>query len=149
MFRNISKLADESATVQIDSLLYCMGPQSNSIFQSLGLSENDAKEYDKVKKGFDRYFSPKKYIIFERARFFRRDQLVGETVEQYIRALNEIVSKCDFGDKRSEQMRDRIVVGILDKTVSREMQKMDVDTLNEETAIAMARQAEQVERNVK
>ena len=149
MFYSISKLDKEDAAVQINSLLYSMGPASNSIFNSLGLSASDAKDYKKVLVAFNKYFAPKKYIIFERAKFFRRDQLVGETVEQYVRALNEIVHKCEFGDKRSEQMRDRIVVGILDKQTSREMQKMDIDELTEETAIAMARQAEQVDRNIK
>ncbi|XP_067945271.1 uncharacterized protein [Watersipora subatra] len=149
MFYSISKLSKEDNVIQINSLLYSMGPASNSIFKSLGLSNDDAKDYAKVVAGFTRYFAPKKYIIFERARFFRRDQLVGETVEEYVRALNEIVHKCEFGDKRSEQIRDRIVVGILDKQTSREMQKMDVEQLTEETAIAMARQAEQIERNIK
>ena len=112
-----------------------MGPSSSSIFQSLGLSDTDSKDYSKVKSGLNKYFSSKKYIIFERARFFRRDQMVGETVEQYIRALNDIIGRCEFGAMHSEQMRDRIVVGILDKATSREMQKMDTDTLTEEMVL--------------
>ena len=65
-------------------------------------------------------FSPRKYVIFERAKFFHRDQMPGETVEQYVRASNDIATRSEFSANRSEQMRDRIVVGILDTSVSRD-----------------------------
>ena len=148
-YRVISKTDEEEEEFQVNCLLYTMGSDSESIMNSFTLSADDRKKYDEVKKAFDKYFSPRKYVIFERARFFRRDQMPGETVEQYVRALNDIAGRCEFGDKRSEQMRDRIVVGILDTAVSREMQKMDVAALTEDVAINMARQAEQVDKNMK
>ena len=147
-FRVISKAADEEEVFQVNSFLYAMGSDSESIFDSLTLTNDQRQSYNAVKTAFDNYFSPKKYIIFERAKFFRRDQREGETVEQYVRALNELASKCEF-QNRSEQMRDRIVVGISDTSVSRDMQKMDVTALTESVAINMARQAEQVELNLK
>jgi hypothetical protein len=40
----------------------------------------------------------------------------GETVETFIRSLYELADSCEFvADMKSEQIRDRIVVGILDK----------------------------------
>ena len=147
-YRTISKLTEEDAQLQIDSFLYCMGSKSESILNGLGRSNDDMNDYKKVTDAFKNYFSPRKYIIYERSRFFRRDQQSGETVEQYVRALNDIADRCDFSN-RSEQMRDRIVVGISDMSCSREMQKMDVNELTEEVAIRMARQSEQVDQNIK
>ena len=144
----VSQLGDEEDKLQIDSFLYCMGSKSESIFNGLGLSVDDAKVYAKVTDAFEKYFAPRKYIIYERARFFRRNQQPGETVEQYVRALNDIADRCEFTN-RSEQMRDRIVVGITDTNCRREMQKMDVAKLTEEVAINMARQSEQVDKHVK
>ena len=148
-YYSISKLKDEDEVLQVDSFLYCMGSHSESILQGLNLTDEDRKKFKEVKSAFDKYFSPRKYVIFERARFFKREQMPGESVEQFVRALNEIADKCEFGERRSEQMRDKIVVGVRDSEVAKEMQKMDVDKLTEETAIAMARQAEQVEKNFK
>lgn len=148
-YRVLSKQSKEEGEYQVNSFLYCMGSQSESIFSSFTFQEDKEKSYADVKAAFDRYFSPKRYIIFERAKFYKRDQQPGETVEQYVRALNEIARKCDFGEKRSEQMRDKIVVGILDQHVSKEMQKMDAAQLTEDVAINMARQAEQVDKNMK
>ena len=71
-----------------------------------------------------------------------------ETVEQFIRALNEAADLYEFPD-RTTQIRDRIVVGVRDQTVSREMQKMEVDHLTEAKAVSMARQAEEIDRQMR
>ena len=42
------------------------------------LSKN-LKNYKKVRNA-DNYISPKKYVIFERAKCFKQDQQAGETV---------------------------------------------------------------------
>ena len=94
--------------------------------------------YASVKKGFDDYFAPRRY---ERAKFFRRVQMGGETVEQFICSLSEAADRCEFPD-RSAQIRDRIVVDVRDQTVSREMHKMEVDHLTERKAVSMVCQAE-------
>ena len=51
-------------------------------------------------EGKKEYFSPRRYIIYERAKFFRRVQAEGESVEQFIRALNESADRCEFPDRR-------------------------------------------------
>ena len=45
-----------------------------------------------------------------------------------------------LGD-RSTQIRDRLVVGILDERLSKEMQMRDEETLTEQKAVSMIRQA--------
>ena len=147
-FRTVSKLNTEEEGVQIDSLIYSMGTRAESIFSSLGLGEDEVGVYIAVKQAFEEYFAPRRYIIYERAKFFRRVQAEGESVEQFIRALNESADRCEFPD-RATQIRDRIVVGMRDQTVSREMQRMDIDLLTEAKAVSMARQAEEVERQMR
>ena len=147
-FRTVSKLNTEDESVQIDSLIYSMGSRAESIFSSLGLGEEEVGVYNAVKQAFEEYFSPRRYIIYERAKFFRRVQAEGESVEQFIRALNESADRCEFPD-RATQIRDRIVVGMREQTVSREMQRMDIDLLTEAKAVSMARQAEEVERQMR
>ncbi|KAI0232062.1 hypothetical protein LSAT2_017562, partial [Lamellibrachia satsuma] len=101
-FRTISKLDKEEDSLQIDSLLYTMGPRSESIFSSLGLEAAQIGVYASVKKGFDDYFAPRRYVIYERAKFFQRVQMEGETVEQFIRALNEAADRCEFPDRSTQ-----------------------------------------------
>ena len=44
------------------------------------------------------------------------------------------------------QIRDRLVVGILDERLSKDMQMMDEETLTEQNAVSMIRQAECVDK---
>ena len=53
---------------------------------------------------------------------------------------------CDFGAIRDQQIRDRIVIGISDKTVSQKLQLKRDLTL--ETVIQIARQSELVKSRV-
>ena len=132
-FRTVSKLNTENESVQrIDFLQSGFGRRRSGCLQC-------------SKQAFEEYFSPRRY---ERAKFFRRVQAEGESVEQFIRALNESADRCEFPD-RLTQIRDRIVVGMRGQTVSREMQRMDIDLLTEAKAVSMARQAEEVERQMR
>ena len=143
-FRAITKLETETEEIQVSLLLYTMVPQSETVLNALRLSADDQKHYETVLAALNAYFKPKKYVIFKRARFYRRNQMTGEPAEQFIRALYELADKCDFTD-RSTQIRDRLVVGILDERLSKEMQMMDEETLTEQKAVSMIRQAECVD----
>ena len=55
-FRTISKLDKEEDILQIDCLLFIMGPRSESIFSSLGLETAQIGVYASVKKGSDEYY---------------------------------------------------------------------------------------------
>ena len=99
-FQTLSELKKKPAQQQIDCLPYLMGSRSETIFNSLDLSEEDKQDYGKVIQGFDKYFSPRKYVIFERATFFRHDQIPGESVEEFILTIKNMAGQCDFGDYR-------------------------------------------------
>ena len=70
----------------------------------------------------------------------------GETVEGFIRSLHELAENCDFGNK-SEQIRDRVVIGIRDKELSEKLQLLPDLTLDK--ACEIARNSELVKSQVK
>ena len=78
--------------------------------------------HDRVLQLFDGYFQVRRNVIFERARFNRRAQQPGETAEQYIMALYNLVATCNYGDLEQEMIRDRLVVGIRDSGLSETLQ---------------------------
>jgi hypothetical protein len=61
-------------------------------------------------------------VIYERAQFNRRNQLDGETAENYIVTLYELSENCDYGDMTDEMTRDCLVVGIRDTVLSEKLQ---------------------------
>ena len=73
-------------------------------------------------EAFDNYFEVHKNVIFERARFNKRNQLSDESVEQFITEIHRMAESCEFGVMRDELIRDRLVVGIRDNALSERLQ---------------------------
>ena len=147
-FRYASGLSTEDELRQVSTLLYCLGEEADDVLTSTNISAGDRTNYDAVMRKFDDHFQVRRNIIFERAKFNRRNQLEGESAELYITALYALVETCNYGDLREEMLRDRIVVGIRDARLSERLQ-LDAD-LTLEKAKKTVRQKEAVsEQQVK
>ncbi|XP_065891680.1 uncharacterized protein [Dysidea avara] len=142
-FRLASGLSTEDDLRQISALLYCMG---EDILNSTDISNSDRKKYDRVIAKFDSFFKVRKNVIFELARFNRRSQLDGESVDQFIATLYKLADSCDFRDSqmRDEMIRDRIVVGIRDSALSERLQMDAHLTLEKPKKLVRQREAVQV-----
>ena len=110
------------------------------MYKSFTLPEGDEKKFDVILAKFDKHLVPKRNVIHERARFHQRNQRQGETVEPFVRSVYGIAEHCYFTTSRDQQIRDKIVIGILDKNVSQKLQLKADLTL--EAAIQIARQSE-------
>ena len=137
-FRNASGLVKEDEVQQVSALLYCMGEPTDDVLTSTKISTEDRQKYASVVGKFDDYFKVRRNVILERARFNRRNQLSGESAEQYITTLYSLVSTCEYGGLTDQLLRDRLVVGIRDTELSERLQ-MDAE-LDLEKAKKMIRQ---------
>ncbi|XP_031335291.1 uncharacterized protein K02A2.6-like [Photinus pyralis] len=144
-FRSASGLELKSSKDQVNSLIYLMGAQAESIFQSFKLSDDDACKFDIVLARFKNHFVPTKNIIYERYLFHTRYQKEGESVDDFVTALHTRAQDCKFPVAfREEAIRDQVVVGIRDKTLSEKLQLDAALTL--EKAVNTARQSEVVKK---
>ena len=105
-----------------------MGDQADDILHSFNLTTTQLKQYHTVKARFDEHFVVRRNTIFERAKFNRRRQEDGETVDTFITALHAMAEHCDYGTLRDEMIRDRIVVGLLDAKLS-EKRQLDAELI--------------------
>lgn len=99
-----------------------MGEDAEDTLTSTYITTDDRKKYDAVLKKFDEFFGVRRNVIFERARFNRRNQLPDESAEQCITSLYSLADGCEYGNLKDEMVRDRIVVGIRNKALSERMQ---------------------------
>ena len=82
---------DASTSKQVNTLLYCLGEEAESMLKSTKITEEETKNYETVLEKFDSLFQLRRNVIFERAHFSRRCQLPGESVEEYIVELYNMV----------------------------------------------------------
>ena len=108
----------------------------------------DRKKYDKVVEKLDGFFKVRRNTsVFERAKFNRRNQMQGESIEQYITALFNLRETCEFGDLADQLLRDRIIVGIRDTALAERLMldaKLDLDKV-----MQLVRQKEAVHQHSK
>lgn len=126
-FRSACGLKDKSQSVQIDTLIYCMGEQAEEIFNSFvftpsGEGADATLRYACVKGKFQDHFIARRNIIYERAKFNKCKQNDSETVDQFITRLYNLAEHCDYGTLKEELIRDRIVVGIRDLKLQQKLQ---------------------------
>eukprot|EP00731_Ephydatia_muelleri_P000238 Em0001g238a len=141
-YRVASGLSTEDEGKQVNTLLYCLGEEAGEVFAACDATDKAKKVYAEAVHTFEKFLGVRKNLIFERPRFNSRDQMKGESTEQYLLVLHGLARNCDYGQLREELIRDRIVIGILDKALSKRLQ-MDPE-LTLEKASRMVRQSESV-----
>ena len=145
-YRLASGLSKESEERQINTLLYCLGEEAEDILTSTNISDENRKNYDSVLASFDGFFKVRKNVIIERAKFNKRSQLPDEPAEQFIASLYNLASDCNFGDLKNELIRDRIVVGIRDASLSERLQTEPELTLERAKTLVRQREAVRVQQ---
>ncbi|KAA0183326.1 hypothetical protein HAZT_HAZT007042, partial [Hyalella azteca] len=123
-FRKVTKLDSEDDEIQIASLKYCMGKDSEDVMKTFTLTADELKRFDLVLGKFDEYFKPKLNVIRLRRQFQRRDQVSGETEENYLRALFVLAEDCEFGAAKKERIRDQFVAGIADEKLAEKLEHL-------------------------
>ena len=80
-FREASGLSEAAASKQTSTFLYCLGEEAEAVLSSTNATAEERADYDSVLAKFDSFFRVRKNVIYECARFNRRDQQSGETAE--------------------------------------------------------------------
>ena len=125
-YRLASGLSTEAEAKQVSTFLYCLGEEANDFLVTMGATDADRATCDAICRKFKDFFTVRHTqcmcVIFERTRFNRRVQQSGETAEEFIVAVHSLADNCNFGDMKSELIRDRLVAGILDSDLSERLQ---------------------------
>ena len=117
-----SGLAKEDDERQVSTLLYCLGEEADDVLTSTNITGDSRKKFADVLEKFNEFFEVRKNVIFERARFNQRCQGETETAEQFITSLYNLATDCELGKLKEQLIRDRIMVGIPDSSLSTKLQ---------------------------
>ena len=135
-YRIASGLKTKPEYEQVSTSLYAMGDCADDILATLRLDETKAT-YDEVRSALNGYFDVRRNLTVQRALFNKRHQLAGESVDTFIQDLCWFAEDCKYGTLKDSLIRDRIVVGVVDDSLSDRLQAKADLTL--EMALQMSR----------
>nr|CAI5857311.1 unnamed protein product [Callosobruchus analis] len=134
---SVSGQLQKSEKEKIDILLYIMGEEAEEIILQL---EKEPANFQEALTSLDKFFIPRRNIIYERYKFNLRVQKPGESVDAFITSLHSLAEHCNYGTLKEELIRDRIVVGMSDTRTSERLQLKETLTLQQ--CVLEAKQAE-------
>ena len=100
------ELEKKSDSIQTATMLHCLGPLVQRIYETLPDKKDTFKE---AEKALEQYFAPKRNVVAERYKFRSRKQNSDEPIDAYLSSLRELAKACEFGEFEDEMMRDQIV----------------------------------------
>jgi hypothetical protein len=114
-----------------------LGTEGFRIYASL--ATNPRESYEDAVGRLATHFGQPASTIFNRTQFTRRQQRSGESVTQYIAALREMASKCEFAAVQlDERVRDQFVAWVsCDRIRERLLQEPANRTLEELVSLAV------------
>ena len=88
-----------------------------------------------------KHYCPKTIVIYERFKFYNCCQKEHESVQEFIAQIKSHASTCSFGDKLSEMLRDRLVMGLRNSKTQKALLTKEDLTFEEAVSIAVANEA--------
>ncbi|XP_049325965.1 uncharacterized protein LOC125785828 [Astyanax mexicanus] len=103
-------------------LLSSVGSQAYGLMRNLlSPTKPGEKTYDELVELLKEHYNPKPSEIVQRFKFNSRNRKPKESVSEYVAVLRELAQHCNYGDKLTEMLRDRLVCGIEDDRMQRRL----------------------------
>ena len=142
------EISKKTKTVQVSILLHVAGAEAQEVHEQFQFNEDaDKDDYTKVLEKFTEYCRPRKNTVYERYRFWSRDQVQDEPVDKWVKDLRTIAIDCEFKEQEDLMIRDKLVFGIRDSRVKERMLRESDVAL--EKALDICRAAESTKTQMK
>ena len=103
-------------------LLSSVGPTTFRLMHSLVLPTSlDSLSYDDLVSKVKNQKEPTPSVIVQHFQFSTRNQRPSESISEYIAILRKAAEHCNYGESLSEMLRDRLVCGITNSVVQKQL----------------------------
>lgn len=126
-FEVAAGLTGKPENVQVATFMSAIGYSAIQIYNSFPETSNEKLEL--VKEKFERYFTPKLNITFERYKFHKIVQNEGETIDEYITRLRLQAQNCEFEKLTDSLLRDQLILGVRSDTLRTKLLSEDITLL--------------------
>ena len=114
MYFVAAELAGKSKEVQTVRLLNAAGADAQEIHELFTFtSDDEKKEYKTMLRKLAEYVRPKRNVVFERQRFFSRNQKEDEPFNRWLKDLRLIAKNFEFAEEYNI-IQDKIEFSVFD-----------------------------------
>ena len=133
---------DVDQTKQVPVFLTLIGAKMYTLTKNL-LSPKEPKSatYKEITDALLKHFKPKRIVIYERYKFYSRNQKSTESISEYVAGIRALASTCEFKDNLNDMLRDRFVMGIANSQTQQYLLTESQLTFDRAVEIATAREA--------
>ena len=130
------------AEKQVSAFLTLIGAKTFSLVKDL-VAPNKPSEctYKQLVDALKSHYRPQVVVIYERFKFYSRNQENGESVSNFVAAIKSNARTCDFGSNLDDMLRDRLVMGLRDQATQRALLTLKDLTFAQAVEVASAREA--------
>lgn len=113
---NIFKVTNEN--LKLHYLLHYMGHESYDILcDKITPKDPETMSYEEVVSTLKDYFSPEPLEMMENYKFHQRCQQDGESIHDFLKALQRLSTTCKFGSYLDTALRNQFVFGLQNQNI--------------------------------
>ena len=122
-------MSEKLQKIQCNVFLHVAGPAAQKVFSTWTNPDDEKDKMEPLITRFKTYFEGKRNINVIRYNFNTRNQRSGEGFESYHTELTNTVKDCEFGSLEDNNLRERLVGGIIDEIVREKLLQVEDLTL--------------------
>lgn len=126
-YLDANELNKKTEKVKVAHLKSGLDEEAYSVVEAFDLERETVQSIlDELQK----YVEPKKSIIAEQFKFFKRQQAEGEPFDKFFIDLKKMAKKCEFGDQEDNLLKVRVVLGVCDSKLQERLLRTPDTTLD-------------------
>ena len=145
-YETATAINERSDNIRAATLRSVMGKDCIQILQNLSLSTAERNNVNTCLDRLEDRFKPQKNVIYERFNFHTTSQEPDESFDAFLNKLRKRAATCNFGAMTDEMIRDRIVIGVKNTSLTERMLRMK--DLNLDKAIEVSKASEIASKQV-
>ena len=124
-YATITQLQMQPAEYQVALFLHTIGDAALHIYNGFTFdTDDDSRSVANILAKFDNFAVGEINECYDRFVFHNRNQQQNEPFEQFLTSIRVLVKSCNFCDAcRSSTLRDRIILGVIDRDVQETLLK--------------------------
>ncbi|GFT40738.1 uncharacterized protein K02A2.6 [Trichonephila clavipes] len=130
--------------MKVPAILSLMGATTYKLLKNLATPNIPSElTYQDIVKLLSEHLNPKPLEMTERFRFYKRKQFEGESIANYCAELQKLSIHCNFGNNLSMMLRDKLVMGLKNENIQKNLLAEDKLTYEKAKSIAFAMESAQ------